>query len=160
MYTERSSFTGVRYGVNVHQSNYSVGKMSKNVSFQSKCLHLKQRTKKIPSLFWMQMRPFFDNFQIIWPIITCAFSKELWTLKSRQFQVKHPPVKTRVPFEMNPRDITLSDLQSLRHLAGACELMEAMRTNKSQEEIKRIILRHPRLMATLIIYKGNYYGNH
>ena len=54
---------------------------------------------------------------------------------------------------MNPRNITLSQLRSLQHVSGADELMEAIRANKSDEEIMRIFLRYPRLMAALIVQK-------
>ena len=54
---------------------------------------------------------------------------------------------------MNPRNITLSQLRSLQHVPGADELLEAIRANKSDEEIMRIFLRYPRLMAALIVQK-------
>ena len=54
---------------------------------------------------------------------------------------------------MKPSDISLSDLYSIQHVQGAYELMNAIRANKPQEEIMRIILRNPRLMATLLVAK-------
>ena len=78
-----------------------------------------------------------------------------------QFRLERRPVKlywTLInTLKMHPRDISMSDIQSLRHVEGAYELMEAMRANKSQEEIMRIILRNPRLMAKLIVSKSRYY---
>ena len=47
---------------------------------------------------------------------------------------------------------------SLQHVEGAYELLEAIRNKKSEEEIKRILLRHPRLMASFIITKNRYYS--
>ena len=79
-----------------------------------------------------------------------------------QFRLERQPVKLYWALlintsKMHPRDISMSDIQSLRHVEGAYELMEAMRANKSQEEIMRIILRNPRLMAKLIVSKSRYY---
>jgi len=59
---------------------------------------------------------------------------------------------------MNPSDISLSDLHRIQHVQGAYELMNAIRANKPQEEIMRIILRNPRLMATLLVAKNCYYS--
>ena len=50
-------------------------------------------------------------------------------------------------------------LQSLQHVEGVYELLEAMRAKKSQEELKRILLRHPRLMAIFIVSQPNYFRN-
>ena len=52
-----------------------------------------------------------------------------------------------------------SRLQSLQHVEGAYELLEAMRAQKPQEEIMRILLRHPRLMASFIITRDKYFFN-
>lgn len=48
---------------------------------------------------------------------------------------------------------------SLQHVEGAQELLEALRTKKPQEEIMRILLRHPRLMASFIITRDKYFSN-
>ena len=58
---------------------------------------------------------------------------------------------------MYPGDISISELQALRHVPGAYELMEAMRANKPREEIMRIMLKHPRLMASYIVSRDSYY---
>ena len=55
------------------------------------------------------------------------------------------------------KDNSSSRLQSLQHVEGVYELLEAMRANKPEIEIKRILLRHPRLMATFIISRDNYF---
>ena len=60
---------------------------------------------------------------------------------------------------MNPFAQSSSRLQSLQHVEGAYELLEAMRANKSQEELKRILLRYPRLMAYFIVSQPNYFSN-
>ena len=48
---------------------------------------------------------------------------------------------------------------SLQNVEGAQELLEALRTKKPQEEIMRILLRHPRLMASFIITRDKYFSN-
>ena len=47
----------------------------------------------------------------------------------------------------------------LQHVEGSQELLEALRTKKPQEEIMRILLRHPRLMASFIITRDKYFSN-
>ena len=60
---------------------------------------------------------------------------------------------------MNPiRDLTYSQMQAFRHLPGASEVMEAMRANKPPEEIMRIFLRYPGLMAAYIVSKDPFYS--
>ena len=51
-----------------------------------------------------------------------------------------------------------SRLQSLQHVEGVYELLEAMRANKPEVELKRILLRHPRLMAQFIVSRDNYFS--
>ena len=58
---------------------------------------------------------------------------------------------------MHPPDICITRLQSLQHITGAYELLVAMRTKKSKEEIMRIFLRYPALMANFIISRENYF---
>ena len=58
---------------------------------------------------------------------------------------------------MYPGDISIHELQALRHVPGAYEVMAAMRANKSREEIMRIMLRNPRLMASYIVSRDNYF---
>ena len=48
---------------------------------------------------------------------------------------------------------------SVQSVEGAQELLEALRTKKPQEEIMRILLRHPRLMASFIITRDKYFSN-
>ena len=48
---------------------------------------------------------------------------------------------------------------SVQSVEGAQELLEALRTKKPQEEVMRILLRHPRLMASFIITRDKYYSN-
>ena len=48
---------------------------------------------------------------------------------------------------------------SLQNVEGAQELLEALRTRKPQEEVMRILLRHPRLMASFIITRDKYFSN-
>ena len=59
---------------------------------------------------------------------------------------------------MGPQNISVSQLQSLQHVQGAYELLEALRANKPKEEIMRIYLKHPRLMANFIMSQDNYFG--
>ena len=59
---------------------------------------------------------------------------------------------------MDPKDFSVSRLQSLQHVEGVYELLEAMRANKPEIELKQILLRHPRLMATFLISRDNYFS--
>lgn len=59
---------------------------------------------------------------------------------------------------MNPRNITLSEMYGLRHVPGADEVIQAMRANKSQDEILRIFLRYPRLVASFIVSRDPFYA--
>ena len=56
------------------------------------------------------------------------------------------------------KDNSSSRLQSLQHVEGVYELLEAMRANKPEVELKRILLRYPRLMATFIVSRDNYFS--
>ena len=56
------------------------------------------------------------------------------------------------------KNVSPSRLQSLQHVEGVYELLEAMRANKPEIELKRILLRHPRLMATFLISRDNYFS--
>ena len=56
------------------------------------------------------------------------------------------------------KEISQSRLQSLQHVEGVYELLEAMRANKPEVELKRILLRHPRLMAQFIVSRDNYFS--
>ena len=47
-------------------------------------------------------------------------------------------------------------LQSTLYVIAFLELREAMRANKPQEEIQRILLSSPRLMASFIINRSKY----
>ena len=58
----------------------------------------------------------------------------------------------------NPKEISVSKLQSLQHVEGVNELLEAMRANKPEVELKRILLRHPRLMATFLVSRDKYFS--
>ena len=60
--------------------------------------------------------------------------------------------------KMYPKDISIARLQSLQHVRGAYELLAAMKANKSKEEIMRIYLRYPPLMANFIISRDNYFS--
>ena len=59
---------------------------------------------------------------------------------------------------MDPKDFSVSRLQSLQHVEGVNELLEAMKANKPEVELKRILLRHPRLMATFLVSRDKYYS--
>ena len=60
---------------------------------------------------------------------------------------------------MEDKDFKSSLNASLQHVEGAYELLEALRTKKPQEEVMRILLCHPRLMASFIITRDKYYSN-
>ena len=66
-------------------------------------------------------------------------------------------ISSQIVTKMYPGDISIHELQALRHVPGAYELMAAIRANKSREEIMRIMLRNPRLMASYIVSRDNYY---
>ena len=49
-------------------------------------------------------------------------------------------------------------MYGLRHVPGADEVIQAMRANKSQDEILRIFLRYPRLVASFIVSRDPFYA--
>ena len=71
-----------------------------------------------------------------------------------QFRTNHQSSSV----QMYPKNIFIARLQSLQHVRGAYELLSAMKANKSKEEIMRIYLRYPPLMANFIISRNNYFS--
>ena len=60
---------------------------------------------------------------------------------------------------MDRKEAKREETNSLQFRKSVFELQEAMKTNKPQAEVKRILVSNPKLMAAYIKEKNKYSGN-